>query len=566
MLDQNAPRRVAAFSGPGLLLIASGLALAQPPESPTPAPQSPAAQSPAEEPAPSLTLRRIGSVVQPGAEIAAYDPAGHRAYVAGGPFVAEVDLRRPGYPGWVRQFDLSEAAGFVSVEEDASRAGEVTHVAIDPAGRNFAAASVCPRDFAQRKGAVVFFHLPTGVILKSLEVGFNPDAVAFTPDGNTLLVANEGQPALDAAGAVIDPPGGLSLIDLSELPDAETLVRQLEQPRVSTFDLAGPVVDEAMKSGALRIHPAAKDDPARDLEPESIAIAGGRAYITLQENNAVAVFDLASRSWTRLAGLGSIEQTIDASDYDGGIKIAQKVRGLPMPDQIAAVSLGGRLCLLTANEGDDRGDVNDRAAPRGDRARARDLAKWDKFARSFTGGADLSDPVLGRLRLSTIDGDTDSDGLIDVPTMFGTRSLSIWDAESLTRLADTGPLFEQLMAERAKELFNAQRIGSEEPPVFQFDARSPDRGPEPEGVAIGQVAGRTYAFVSLERPGAIVALDITDPAAPRAVDLAVSARDGDIGPEGIVFVPADQSPSSEPMLLLCSENTGTLSVYRVIAR
>lgn len=591
--DRRSPRcRLAPLSSAALITLAAlpGLAQEAPPQPPAqPAGQTPAqppvqppavptpasveaAAPPADAPAPSLTLRRVGSVVHPGAEIASYDPIGRRAYLTGGSFVAEIDLRRPAYPGWIRQFDLSEAAGFTPVDVDRNAAAEVTHVAVDPAGRNFAVASVCPHDFAAREGAIVFFHMPTGVMLKALRVGFNPDALLFTPDGSTLIVANEGQPALHPNGEVVDPPGSLSFVDLSGLPDVETLVRQLNAERVTHVSFDGPVIEQALaKSGGVdgsgpRIHPGAKDKPALDLEPESMAIAGDRLYVTLQENNAIAVLDMASRQWVQLAGLGFIEQTIDASDFDGGIRIAQKVRGLPMPDQIAAFTIAGREYLITANEGDDRGDSNNRSAPRGDRARVRDLAKWNKVAPALMSSADLSDPVLGRLEVSVIDGDTDGDGLIDAPTMFGTRSASIWDARTLERIADTGSAFEQAMADRAKEHFNAQRVGSEEPPAFQFDARSPDRGPEPEGIAIGQVAGRTYAFVTLERPGAIVAIDLTDPAAPRVIELANAARAGDVGPEGIVFVPADQSASSEPMLLLCSENTGTLSVYRVIAR
>lgn len=546
------------------------------PAQPAPPPQAPAdppatipAPAPDDDAEPPLRLRRVGMVAQPAAEIAAYDPAGRRAYIAGGPFAAEIDLRRPGYPGWVRQLDLSAAAGFTPGEEDRARAGSVTHVAIDPAGRNFAAATVCPRDFAARPGSVVLFHMPTAVILKSLEVGFSPDCLAFTPDGHRLIIANEGRPARGPGGEVIDPPGGLTIVDLSELPDVESLVRRLDAGRVSTFELAGPVVEQALTgehARAVRIHPDAREEPTLDLEPESMALAGDDVYLTLQENNAIAVFSLSETRWTRLAGLGWIEQTIDASDYDGGIKIDRAVRGLPMPDQIEAFTVGGRTYLVTANEGADRGEQNDRAVVRGDRARLRDLARWDRLAPSLMSGADLSDPSLGRLAVSVFDGDEDADGRIETPVMFGTRSISIWDARTLERIGDTGPAFEQLMAERAKELFNAERIGSEEPPVFQFDARSPERGPEPEGLAVAEVAGRPIAFVTLERPGAIVAVDLSDPAHPRPFELVVAARDADIGAEGIVFVPAGQSASSEPMLLLCSEASGSLSVYRVMAR
>lgn len=579
-------RRAAALARPALISLAlTGLAVAEttphadPPALPADQP-APRIETPAPDAAPGaaaakLTLRRSGAVSQPWAEIASYDAAGRRAYTAGGPLVAEIDLRRPTHPAWIRQFDMSEAAGFGKAEGDYKNAGQATHVAVDPAGRQIAAATVCPKNFAAREGKVVFFHMPTGVMLKALTVGFNPDALAFTADGSKLVVVNEGRPDVGEDGAVIDPPGSLSVIDLTGLADAETLVRQLDRSRVTTVGFEGPALTRALAkdgpeddrpNGApIRINPANKDRPELDLEPESLVVHDQTVYVTLQENNAIATFDLASMQWTRIDGLGFIEQTIDASDYDGGIKIAQKVLGMPMPDQIAFVEIAGKPYLITANEGDERGDFNDRKTPLGDAASVRDLARWNKLAPSLMSTADLSDPVLGRLRVSVIDGDFDGDGLIEKPVMFGTRSVSIWDARTMKRVGDTGSMFEQAMAERAKTIFNGERIGQDEPPEFQFDNRSAKRGPEPEGVAVVRLAGHYFAFVTLERPGALAALDITDPAAPRLVDFVPTALAGDVGPEGVVVVPADQSPASEPMLIICSENTGSLTTYRVIA-
>lgn len=44
--------------------------------------------------------------------------------------------------------------------------------------------------------------------------------------------------------------------------------------------------------------------PSVDLEPEYIAVSGGRAYVTLQENNAIAVMDLASKTFTGVYSAG----------------------------------------------------------------------------------------------------------------------------------------------------------------------------------------------------------------------------------------------------------------------
>ncbi len=47
---------------------------------------------------------------------------------------------------------------------------------------------------------------------------------------------------------------------------------------------------------------------------------------------------------------------------------------------------------------------------------------------------------------------------------------------------------------------------------------SDDKGPEPEALAIGEIDGRTYAFIGNERIGGVAAYDISDPGAPVFMD------------------------------------------------
>lgn len=136
------------------------------------------------------------------------------------------------------------------------------------------------------------------------------------------------------------------------------------------------------------------------------------------------------------------------------------------------------------------------------------------------------------------------------------------------RLASASP------APPASTPFNSN---SEEAP--SFDTRSDNKGPEPEGVVVGEHLGRTYAFVGLERVGGIVVYDVTKPASPR-FQTYVNPRDfsaeyelpdepgdigaaGDVGPEGLAFIPFFQSPNGRALLVAANEVSGTTTVYQL---
>jgi hypothetical protein len=105
-----------------------------------------------------------------------------------------------------------------------------------------------------------------------------------------------------------------------------------------------------------------------------------------------------------------------------------------------------------------------------------------------------------------------------------------------------------------------------------FDSRSDDKGPEPEGLAIGEIAGRQYAFVGLERVGGLMMFDITS---PFEVSFAGYHNDrnfngdperdtaGDLGPEGVLFIPAQDSPTRQPLLVVTHEISGSTVIYQV---
>jgi hypothetical protein len=138
---------------------------------------------------------------------------------------------------------------------------------------------------------------------------------------------------------------------------------------------------------------------------------------------------------------------------------------------------------------------------------------------------------------------------------------------------DSGDLFEQLTstfeAPAGTKRFNGD-WGSATP--NGFDTRSDNKGPEPEGVAVGEAYGRRFAVVGLERIGGLVLLDITDPTAPTAVQylntsnfagsLALGTA-GDVSPESVAFVAAADSPTGKPLVIASYELSGTTAVFEL---
>lgn len=385
------------------------------------------------------------------------------------------------------------------------------------------------------RGMVAFFD-SNGLLLRTVEVGYGPDMVTFSPDGTRVLVANEGEPSANGESH----PGSVSVIDLS----LGVLAASHAEIDFSAFDGQ----EDALREQGIRIFP--DQSASEDFEPEYIAFApdGGTAYVTLQEANAVATLDLATLSVSALLPLGTVDHGaagsgIDASDRDDAIAIANwPVQGLRMPDAIASYEVGGQTYFVTANEGDDRGES----------VRVKDIA-LDPGA--FPNADALQENAnLGRLNVSSIDGDTDGDGDYDALYSYGSRSFSIFDADG-NLVFDSGDDFEQVIASLRPESFN---IDGDEP-----DARSDNKGPEPEALALGQLGERTYAFIGLERDSGIMMYDVTDPAASTFVSYIDSSANGDLAPEVIKFIDGRDSVSGRPQLAVAYEISGTTTLIDI---
>ncbi|MDQ3552857.1 MAG: choice-of-anchor I family protein [Chloroflexota bacterium] len=530
----------------GILLLMAALPASQ---LAVPPPASAAENGSAQPPGPAF--QQVGryetGLGSESAEIVAF--ASDRMYVTNSTdtSIDIVDLSDPSTPVLVRRVDLSAYGASVT--------------SVDARGRRLAAAVVA--DPPTDPGTVVVMDLD-GNLRDPVTVGALPDSVAFTPDGRTLVVANEGEPDGYGPGS-IDPEGTISLINTAGNGRFSTNVRRLPPRPVRTVGFRafneGQARHDELSPKVRIFGPGAS--VAQDLEPEGIAFSRDSrfAYITLQENNALATIDIETATVVKIKPLGLKKhdragQGLDPSDRDAGIEIARwPVHGMYQPDGVASFRVAGETYLVTANEGDARSyDGFDEEAEVGD-------SDYVLAPDVFPDAAALKeDAALGRLKVTTATGDTDGDGEFEQIHAYGARSLSIRSATGRL-IWDSGDQLEQITADAHPGNFNSDHEEND------FDDRSDNKGPEPEGAAAGKIDGRAYAFVGLERIGGAVVYDVTEPRDPTFVQY-LSSRDftadpvgPDSGPEGLEFVGAGKSPSGRPLLLVAHEVSGTVAIW-----
>ncbi len=469
-----------------------------------------------------------------------------------------IDFANPSSLSLLGTVDLSTVGGL--------SAFSISSVAADPQGR-FGVASFIPQTRGTDAGKLVFFDPVARTVLHSVDVGFHPDTVKFSTDGSRVFVGNEGEPVSAGAGLTAphyDKAGSLTVVDLAGINSVN--VGTVTGSRVATYDFSNANLDAGVNLNSLRVATVNSAAANRyfDAEPEGITQAGNKVYVSLQEGNAIAEFDLTAQKWTKINPLGTIQQTIDGSSVDG-VQINDQVHGMPMPDGIASYTVAGKTYLVSANEGDTRRPdfAGNNHPVTTDEARVNQLGTGGRPALDPAykaaldlqyGGNVLATTALGELRVSITDGDLDSDGDIDRLTMFGTRSFSIWDADTGARVADTGSLFETITSLEVPSLYNSSGVPG------AIDSRSTRKGPEPEGVVIGQLGDQIMAFVGLERVGGIMMFNITDPLNALFVDY---LNTGEVAPEGLDFISAADSPNGRALLLVGYEVAGKIGVYEV---
>lgn len=451
------------------------------------------------------------------AEISAYDPISKRLFVVNNSTsvnqIDVLDMSNPAAPAKIHTINVAGYGGFVN--------------SLDVFDGKLAAA--IEATVKQDNGKVVVFKTSDYSEVKVITVGALPDMITYSKDGKYILTANEGEPNDTYTN---DPVGSVSIIEVSN------------NYAVTTLDFSGFAAQEAtLKAQGLRIF-GVGNNFAKDIEPEYVTISedSKTAWVTLQENNGIAKVNLTTKSITSIFPLGFKDYSLaanatDVSDSDGAVGNpgTWPVKGIFMPDGIAVLEKNGIPYLFTANEGDAR---EYSALTEAKRVKSLNLDPT-----VFPNAATLKlDAQMGRLNVTNTLGDTDGDGDYDALYSFGARSFSVWNGNTGARVFDS-----------KNELDAKAKIAG-----FYDDARSDDKSIEPEGITIGKVGHKTVAFIGMERADAVAIYDITDPAAP--VFLQIIAT-GD-APEGVLFVPAEKSPTQRSLLIVSSENDGNVKIYQ----
>lgn len=524
-------------------------------------------------------LARYEAGAETAAEIVAWHAASGKVFVINGAD-RTVDL--------VSLKNLSKGATLqaekkIRLEDAAKKAnvafGDVTSVAASPDG---AWVAVCVQDADYAKNGCVVFLDGAGNFKSAITAGIQPDMCVFTKDSKRLLVANEGEPRKGYGDGIVDPVGSVSIIELGAAGPQAAKNVDFSAFTADSLRARGVIVQTVRtEKGNVLSYRA----PSVDLEPEYIALSedGATAWVSLQEANAVAKLDVLKGAFTDVTALPLKDFSTAGNEADfAADKKAElaplAVQGLLMPDAIAWCSVGGKGYILTANEGDGRewplladGEPDEenpafykneiKASKVKAASVASDMGEAEKkvLADAQVKGSPIASLVLHG------EASKNARGNYDKLLVFGGRSFTVFEADTMKAVYDSGSFFEKKTAELYPEFFNTSNT------KVAIDDRSPKKGPEPEGVVAATIAGTPYAFVGLERIGGVMVFDLSNPAAPvfRAYG---NSRDytqkagGDSGPEGLAVVSAAESPTGKPLLLAANESTGTMAVFEIVIK
>lgn len=480
-----------------------------------------------------------------GAEILAYDAATNNGFVTNGAvggfdILDFTDVKS----GEFKQLDSTKRV----VIEDYGIPGvkNITSIASNPTQDLIAIAAYSEKT----DPGYIIFATKDGKYVKHVEVGALPDMVTFTPDGKKAIVANEGEPNKDTT---IDPAGSISVID------SQTLT-------TTTLNFTEEMLDDKVRTsykGASILE---------QLEPEYVTVSDDSktAYVTLQENNAIATVNLETNTILHVKGLGVIDHSVEGNEMDAnkddkkaGI-LKQPILTFHMPDAVDTFTVADKTYIITPNEGDSRDYADDGGYSEVEAVGKLKLpvklnaANYKNYTQEELDAFDISS--LASYKITTENGLNEAGTEYEALYGYGGRSFSIFDAETMEQVYDSGSEFEKIIAEKTPQYFNTN---SDE---IKIDNRSDDKGPEPETAVVGEIDGTTYGFIALERYSGIIVYDLTDVNAPEFVTL-ISSRDfskdvaGDVSPEGLQFIPASESPTGKALLAATHEVSGTIAVY-----
>jgi len=437
--------------------------------------------------------------------------------------------------------ELAETDGFVF--------GDLTSVDINTAAKRVFVA--VQEEDANKPGKILVLDYD-GELIDEYPAGVQPDMIKSTSDGRYVLTADEAEPRTGA----VDPPGSVTIVDTDTGEYTHVYFND-----TSVIDDAVHIRGAADPADGKIKSKGTKEDAYLDLEPEYIALSEDNriAYVALQENNAIASIDIESKKVLSVKGLGlkSFNEAANALDLQRDNRILLEnapFYGIYMPDGMASHTINGQTYLFTANEGDatewpGRTNASTIGTMKGQ-------LNTDSEAYAFLNGTTKYDSV-------EVVSDMGHDGIY----MYGGRSFSIWNADTMELVYDSGSDFEVITGQRVPEYFNVSNS------KITMDDRSTKKGPEPEDIKVGLVGNHAFAFIGLERVGGFMTYDVTNPEAPAFVNYTntrVFANsqgkvnlDTDTGPEGLEFIPAAISPTGLPLLLVAYEVGGKVGVYQL---
>lgn len=501
-----------------------------------------------------------------GAEIVSYQSSESRLFVVNSNAgqVEVLDLSDPSNP---TQDTVLEASDLVASEGSAVDSVGGTN-SVDVRG-NIVAAAI-EADPATDDGAVAFYDAVSLEFLNAVSVGPLPDKVTIGPNGDYVVVANEGEP-----GDETDPAGSISVIDITDGVESASA-------STATFTQYDGQETALREEGVHIVSPGEESATfSESVEPEFVTISpdAQSAYVSLQENNAIATVDLESASVERVDGLGFKDfslhgNELDTSDADGISLQRWPLLGMYQPDAIDAYEIGDQVFIVTANEGDAKDSEVSILSEL-----ELDPSGFELSENPYVDTvAELQEPEnLGNMEVNEAAmaefADEDGDGTYSDIYAIGARSFSVWQptADGLQQVFDSGNAFEQRFAQQ----YPAGHLNTIE------------SGPETESIELGQVGDRTFAFIGQEVGSAISTYDVTTPGNPEYVQMSVNrdysvteddleaaveddpendnpAQAGDFAPEGVNFVPAADSPIENPLVCVGYELSGTVSIFEVI--
>eukprot|EP01083_Nonionella_stella_P307306 1079555_1 len=451
---------------------------------------------------------------------------------------------------------------------------DVPSIAYSPTG--YVVAAVIPEDHAITPGWLAFITLDTLEVFHLLQIDlcYDPDHISITSDGSRIIVACEGEPDdNEAEFPSHNPPGSMAIIDVSSPNINEWTFHDANFERFDADEYQS-LIDE--------LYITHQYEPfSVNVEPEYSAISDDDryAYVSLQEQNAIAVLDIKQMEIIDIYPLGTNDYSIyglDASDKDDAINIQTypNLYGMRAPDSIDYLLSNKKHYLFTANEGDTK-DF--------DEIRVEDAILSDITFGDYNTTELQQKEHLGRLKVTNLYGKNE-EGEYESLYAFSSRDFTIWEVQfdedkkpsGIELIYSSNNMFELITADKLGiDGFNS---GYYSP---SFDERSDAKGPEPESLVVGECGnGRKYVFIGMERVGGIFVFDISkiDEGCMGCIqyveyfnsrnftvtweeDTRPPENAGDVGPEQMRFI--DESVYGAPLLFVTYPESSSIAMYRI---